>query len=532
MSIVLLLPVLYALQMFFESGWIKNKLKFILEATSAALAGLYFYTLPDSSLTALHFSRFFLFLTISFLFSLICIKEHISNDAVFWHFHAILFSRLNLASLYTSVILGGSAAALGAIDTLFSTKLLANQEIRIVILTLWLFTPLFFLSGVPLLSNRSEITSYKPKWIKNIGLYVLLPLSSVYLLILYAYMGKISFLWRLPDGMVSYLVLSFAAFGILSLIVIFPFQKDENYRWSYWFGRLFYFLQFPLLILLGIAIYRRVTEYGITFRRYYVVALAFWLLSITVFMIVRKNRNLIVIPLSLFLLAVLSASGPWSAFNLSFLNQKSRLMKILEDNALLQSGKLVKTGKDLPGEVKADICSITKYLYDYGNLGKLAVLSNTGDSLTPQLFVAQMGFEWEERWQWQNRNKDYFHYSLPEGPHEIRSDGFDALVNMNIASFDTSDSKVLIKEIEIEYRRLSESFLFLSSNGDSAVLQLKDVISSFEKRSGKNNNTIGYFPFENDHFAITGIFDNLSGNKDSGKITVNSVKVMFLIKRK
>jgi hypothetical protein len=293
MTILIAVPALCSIQLLFESNWIKKQWKHVLDGSVVTFACAYFYFLPNSQLLAVHFSQFWLYVSISILLCLACIKDCLKNDHLFWHFHISLFSRINITALYTSVILGGTSAALGAIDALFKTKLLEHQEIRITILTLWIFMPLFLLTGVPRLKNPENLLKYKPQWIKNLSIYVLIPFTTIYLAILYAYMGKIAFQWKLPEGMVSYLVLSFAAFGITSLIIVFPFQKDENSRWTYWYGRFFYFLQFPLLILLGIAIYQRVMDYGITFKRYYVLVLAVWLLFITIFMVMRKNRNLI-----------------------------------------------------------------------------------------------------------------------------------------------------------------------------------------------------------------------------------------------
>lgn len=228
MSILLLLPVIYSLQMLFASNWIKRVHKRLLEGLALLLASLYFWHLPNSLLPASHFSQFWVYLAISLLCAFVSVKSFIESDDMFWHFHIHLLSRANITFLYTSVILAGTSAALGAIDLLFKTELFEFQELKIVILTLWLFTPLFFLRGIPSLNESKTILSYRPIWIKSIGLYVLIPLTSVYLSILYAYTGKIVFQWKLPDGMVSYLILSFAAFGITTLIIVYPFQKDEN----------------------------------------------------------------------------------------------------------------------------------------------------------------------------------------------------------------------------------------------------------------------------------------------------------------
>jgi hypothetical protein len=452
---------------------------------------------------------------------------------VFWHFHISLFSRVNITALYTSVILGGYSAALGAIDSLFKTKLLEHQEIRIVILTLWIFLPLFFLAGVPRLSNIESLLKYKPLWIKNISIYVLIPFTTIYLAILYAYMGKIAFQWKLPEGMVSYLVLSFAAFGITSIVIGFPFQKDENSKWTYWFGRFFYFLQFPLLVLLGIAIYQRVMDYGITFRRFYVLLLAVWLLFITIFMVVRKNRNLIAIPITLLILAFLSAFGPWSAFNVSFLNQKARLDKILNENGLIVTGKLSYPNKEIPSKIKGDICSITKYLFDYGKLNVYSRISSHKDSLTPKAFVDQLGFEYKVRWGTDYEDNEWFNYSFgKEGNNTfgVISDSLDALIKMNVQAWNKDQEyKIHLNGFDAKYNQGEKTFEFRSSN-DSTSISMKKVIDEF----GKGNAKMQVDPYihQSSKLKIVCLFNTLSGNRNPEGLTLNTIDVDFLIKIK
>ncbi|MBI5804566.1 DUF4153 domain-containing protein [candidate division TA06 bacterium] len=534
MSILVLLPVLYSLQLFFESQWLAKRLKLSLELSAVGITLIYLFSLPNSQLLAYHFSQFWLYLSITFLLSFICIKNCIKDDDLFWHFHISLFSRFSIASVYTGVILAASSAALGAIDTLFKTKLLQHQEVRVVILTLWIFLPLFFLTGVPRFKNMDEILAFKPKWIKNIGIYVLLPFTMVYLGILYAYLGKIAILWKLPEGMVSYLVLSFAAFGIASLFVVYPFQKDENSKWSRWFGRLFYYLQFPLLVLLGIAIVRRVLDYGITFKRYYVIALSVWLLFITIYMVIRKNKDLIMIPFSLFIVALLSSFGPWNAFNVSFINQRDRLNGILTKYSLVQNGKLAKPNDEIPVKVKSEICSITKYLFDYGKLKTFSSLSNSTDTLTPKVFIAQLGFEWRPLWSSDYyENNEWFNYSFANDTYGYDKNDFDAFVKMNVQSWsDSGKNKMEMKALSVEYRANLPGFVISSPAGDSSVILLKDVIAEFQKESPDKSQKVNIYSFDDANFKIVCLFDDLTGRIKPEGLEMNAVNVNFLIKKK
>ena len=90
---------------------------------------------------------------------------------------------------------------------------------------------------------------------------------------------------------------------------------------------------FPLIILLGFAIWKRVASYGITEQRYFVLALAFWLLYIALYFLLSKRKTIRLIPLSLCVLAFLVSFGPWGAAGVSLRVQRSRLQALLEKDA-------------------------------------------------------------------------------------------------------------------------------------------------------------------------------------------------------
>jgi hypothetical protein len=532
LSILILVPVLYSIQLFFESKLLTKKFKAITEIFAILLAIVYFRSLPDSHLSTGTISQFGVLLAMSFLLTGIAIKDYFRNDDVFWHFNVALVVRMVMALLYTGVILGGSATALYAIDTLFKTKLCSIQEIRIVIITLWIFTPLIFLTGIPRLNTVHDLMKYRPIWLKNIGLYILLPLTTIYSAILYAYMAKILLQWKLPDGMVSSLILSFAAFGILSLITIFPFQKDANSKWSYWFSRCFYYLQFPLLVLLAIAIQRRIADYGITFGRYYVVCLAIWLLCITVFMVIRKNRNLVVIPLSLFIIALLSSFGPWSAVKVSCASQKSRLVRILNNNKLLDAHKLGQSRNFVPNKTQRDICSIVKYLDNYGRLQTLSELTDLKSPLTPKLFVEQLGFQFKEPWQF-SIDEEFYSYTYKKDFYAIKTTDYPIFVKFNYNDYPLHGNKhIELNDVKIDYCADSQYFTITNNKNQHSRINIKTVILQFKNQTAQDNDSVGTFNYNDSLFSILCFFNNLSGKTAQDTLSVYTIHADFLIRGK
>src|SRR6185437_825577 len=158
--------------------------------------------------------------------------------------------------------------------------------------------------------------------------YVLIPLASVYVVILLAYEVKILIQWSLPKGLVSNLILRYAVFGILSILLIYPLRNQEENKWIKTYARSFYFLLIPLLALLFLAVFTRILPYGITAPRYFLIVLAGWLLFITFYFLLSQKQNIKVIPVSLCILALLSVYGPQSAFSVSRYSQMHLLTNI------------------------------------------------------------------------------------------------------------------------------------------------------------------------------------------------------------
>lgn len=280
----------------------------------------------------------------------------------FWQFNRTLFVRVLTAALYTGVLYGGLALALVAVDRLFDLDVDAETYAKMFALMVGVFSAWFFLAGVPDDLEAIENTTDYPKALKAFTQYVLLPLVTLYLVILYLYAGKIIVTWEWPRGWVSALVLSFAVAGVLSFLLLYPVRDRQEFAWIRKFNVWFFRLMAPLIVLLGLSIWLRVEEYGITEPRYFVIALAVWLAGITAYFIISRVDNIKVIPISLCAVALLVSVGPWGAFEVSVASQSARLRTLMERTGMLAGGKVVKPGESLSDRDRNTLTSIVYYL--------------------------------------------------------------------------------------------------------------------------------------------------------------------------
>jgi len=169
-------------------------------------------------------------------------------------------------------------------------------------------------------------------------------------------------LWQLPVGWVSNLIIGFSVTGIFALLLVHPLKNSVENKWILKFNKLFFFIIIPLIVLLFVAIITRLSEYGITENRYYIILAAFWLSGITLYFILSKAKNIKFIPVSLFLIIVAFSFGPWGVFSVSLNNQINRLEEILIKNNIFVNGKISKTELNLSEKDSENIFSILNFL--------------------------------------------------------------------------------------------------------------------------------------------------------------------------
>jgi hypothetical protein len=298
------------------------------------------------------------------------------QDNGFWVYNKQLFLRILTGFLYNGVLYLGLVIALSAIEHLFHVDIDEKTYIDLWLVIAGVFNTVFFLAGFPdRYDSPRQIDEY-PKGLKIFTQFVLLPILTIYLLILYAYGIRIAVTAAWPYGWVSYMVLCFSVAGILAILLVWPLRDEDDNKWISGYSGFFYFALFPLIVLLGFAICKRVAAYGITEQRYFVLLLAAWLLLTALYFLVSKKKTIRLIPLSLCVAAFLSAFGPWGAESVALHSQRSRLKAMLEKYQLLTDGKI--TGKSVHVALsdRQEISDITEYIVSMHGYRALQPLFN------------------------------------------------------------------------------------------------------------------------------------------------------------
>jgi len=363
------IPLFFALAVFIEDQEWEPIRRAALQASGfLVLAVFYFFWLPNTDHSGPYY-RYSMFNAAVHLLVAVAPFLFLNNYRnAFWQYNKSLFLRFIESMIYSVTLYVGLALAIVALNYLFNLKIDEKFYAHLWFIVVGTFNTWFFLAGVPQNIRGLEQVYDYPKGLKVFTQFILIPLLTIYLIILYLYLGKIILQWDLPRGGVSWFVIAASTFGILSLLLVYPISEKNENTWIKTYARYFYLALFPLIMLMAFAIGRRIFDYGITVERYFVLIFTVWLSVIAVCFTVNPKTNIKIIPLSLMLLFAATLFGPWGALEVSKSSQMSRLKKYLIAGEMFKSGKLNKaTALVLSKKDVMSISSILQYLHStYG----------------------------------------------------------------------------------------------------------------------------------------------------------------------
>ncbi|MFH6992241.1 DUF4153 domain-containing protein [Flavobacterium sp. FlaQc-48] len=452
------------------------------------------------------------------------------NQNEFWEFNKQLFLRILTSILYSVVLYCGLALAILAIDQLFKVEFYDHIYLHTFLVIAGIFNTIFFLSGVPETNNSENplVLNY-PKGLKNFTQYVLLPLISLYLVILICYEVKILITLSLPVGWVSYLVLVFAIFGILSFLLVHPIATETNNLWMRTFNRWFYFLLIPLLGLLFWAILYRVNLYGFTHERYYVLLLSIWLSIVVAYFLIQKNPKIKFIPISLCIGGLFSILGPQSADSISKNSQLSRFESYMQPSA----------NKKLNFGQQKDLSSIVSFLEEnYGAAIMVPYAKTKLEALlkrnkTPNEFAIMeaLGYEYKSRYsRYQDSDTEiyYAYYENDESVEIIHGYDLSFRISSNTEFECTECAKIENKNYSIKSGKKNYG-IELQINEDIIPLKTIDFIHNNSAFGlGPNNEKVTQL-VETSQYKILITYLNVNGYIEKGKKTIDNYQLKIMV---
>jgi len=301
--------------------------------------GLYFLTLPRELPTG-HYIRFSILLAGGhFLVAVAPFLRGKSGNAL-WQFNKNILLRLISSVLFTLVMFAGLSLALAAMDQLLGLPLPDEIYWKLFLILGFIFHTWFFLGGIPENPMNPADEEDFPRPLRVFAQHILSTLVVVYLAIMMAYLGKVIITGVWPSGWIGWLVSGVAVTGLLSVVLLSPLQGKPDSPWIGIYFRIFHILMVPSVVMLVLAVSKRINQYGLTEPRYLLLILSAWVMMILVAGLVARRINLRLIPLSLGILALIISIGPWGAVPMSLHSQMGRLEDKLMAVGLFSNGKL------------------------------------------------------------------------------------------------------------------------------------------------------------------------------------------------
>ena len=357
---ILCIPLTAALELVREK-YFSGKNKWIIRALNAVIAIVFivfyrFYYLYEVGKEAF-FGNSEKLLATGIIFFLFFLLAPIigKKDEEEKYFQSVIVDKA-VTVLFSVVLFLGLTVVFLTVDRLSLIKLEGKIYVETWLFVVFVFAMIFFASKLKKVDENLEEYEIH-KVFKFLIYFIIIPLITIYTGILYIYFGKMLVTRSWPQGLVSHLILWYTIFSLFIMIMVTPMTKKDPVAKV--FKKYFPLASIPLLALSIVSISKRISQYGVTELRYFIVLLGIWLIFCMVSSIFRARLSVILI--SLIVVVYISVFSPVNNRRITIMSQNKRLERILIKHGLLKDGKLVQNS-GLSENKKYEVTDVLNYI--------------------------------------------------------------------------------------------------------------------------------------------------------------------------
>lgn len=434
------------------------------------------------------------------------------QDLFWWMNHRSIVSAI-VAGFAFLVILLGLMIIERSISILFGFQLDHIIYRYLVPLAGALFAPIYWLVTIPELRHFRQGELDTPDFLSRavgfLGLFIFAPFLTLYALILLAYAVQILIQQVYPEGTIGWMVIGFISVAGLNHLLLYPkFMREKPFVARYL--RYWPLMAIVPVIMLIIAIYIRVSAYGLTPERILLLAGALWT-TIIVAVGVFNRLDIRLLPALAALILLPVSFGPFNLESWSIRDQLARFEQNYEQwkqadadeaaqklrgaaNYLLKSKegrtaltqKLEVKGFDVAGEISRE------------KFAELLGLPDIVRSNRPIEFVRLTN---EEPLALSGEYKFYGHVELPccspqVGPFEFKMDEKDLIVLRDGEQFARHDLTNWINQQNLTVTTMRESTIEIKGSEKTIYLNLHEANIDIDPDMARKVVRLDFYVFE------------------------------------
>ena len=240
------------------------------------------------------------------------------DENAFWIFLFRNLKALVVGALIAALLLASVEALVFCFGALFEHEFNEKVYLYIVYFCASVVFPILYFSGIPAIEDCHSETPALNKFATSTIKFLFVPVLSLAILLFYAYIVKFIVLWDMPQGMVSYFVSGFMLYMLALVTVLYPARLSPGSTFEKKLLKIFPTACIPLVAMMSVGLVRRISDYGISPGRIYVVGInIFFYIIIAVFLIDKikcKSRCIAVIFCAIFFVIT---DTPLNASNIS-----------------------------------------------------------------------------------------------------------------------------------------------------------------------------------------------------------------------
>ena len=150
--------------------------------------------------------------------------------------------------------------------------------------------PILYFTGIPSIEECHNETPALSKFVTSTIRFLFVPVLALAILLFYAYIAKFIMLWDMPQGMVSYFVSGFMVYMLALVTILYPARLHTGSTFEKKLLKIFPAACIPLVVMMSVGLVRRISDYGISAERIYVVAINIFFYAVIAVLLADKVK--------------------------------------------------------------------------------------------------------------------------------------------------------------------------------------------------------------------------------------------------